>query len=304
MNPPPFDQRDGVIWFDGEMRQWKDANVHILNHTMHYGGGVFEGERAYSGKIFKLEEHTQRLFDSAEMIGIAIPYTLDELIQASIDVVETNGFGDAYVRPIVWRGSELMAISAQLCSIHVAIASWELPKDFFPQADQGLSLKTSKWRRPSPETAPVTAKATGNYIIGTMAKHEAEAAGFKDALMLDYKGRVAESSGSNLFMVKDDALHTPLPECILNGITRRTVMGLLRDMGHEIIERDIMPEELKDADEIFLTGTAAEVAPVGKIDAWNYEIGPVTRKVQQAYAALVREHDDAAVAQAQAALSR
>jgi len=289
--PPGYDDRDGYIWLDNEMQEWREANVHVLTHGLHYGGSVFEGERVYDGEIFKLREHTERLIKSAAFLDMVVPYTVDELMDASREVVEANNIVNGYVRPLAWRGPEAMGIAAQACKIHVAIACWEWPKYFFPKGGEGvgLALKTSQWRRCDPRTMPVQAKAAGIYAVGTMAKHEADRAGYDDALMLDVHGRVAESSGANLFVVKDGAIKTPVPECFLNGITRQTVIGLAREMGYSVEEGIIMPDDLKSVDEIFLTGTAAEIAAVSKIDeVVNIPIGPVTLKLQEAYHALVR----------------
>ncbi len=287
----PFDDRDGYIWMDGKMLPWRDATMHVLSHGLHYGSSVFEGERVYGGTIFKLREHSERLIRSGEMLDFKIPMTLKEIEDVSREVVEANKITDGYVRPVAWRGSEQMAVSAPLATIHVAFACWQWPKYFFPKAgeNKGLALKTSEWRRPDPRTMPVQSKASGIYTIGTLAKHAADKAGYDDALLLDYKGRVAESSGSNLFAVKDGMLKTPVPECFLNGITRQTIIKLARDMGYKVEETIIMPEELADFDEIFVTGTAAEVAAVGKIDDIEYEIGPITKALEKAYGDLVRQ---------------
>lgn len=294
--PPPFDDRDGYIWMDGKMLPWRDAKLHVLSHGLHYGGSVFEGERVYGGNIFKLTEHSERLRKSAEMLDFIVPYTAAQIDEASREVIKANGITDGYVRPLAWRGSEQIAVSAQNCSVHTAIACWPWPKYFFPKGgdEGGIALRTSKWRRPDPTTAPVQAKACGNYAISTMAKHEAERAGFDDALLHDYKGRVAESSGSNLFAVKDGKIKTPVPECFLNGLTRQTVIKLARDLGYSVEEGTIMPEDLKTVDEIFVTGTAAEIAAISKIDDTVYKVGPVTKLLQSAYADLVRSKAKAA----------
>lgn len=257
---------------------------------------MFEGERVYSGEIFKLNEHSERLCSSAEMLDFIVPFTAAQLDEASREVCKANNIVDGYVRPLAWRGSEQIAVSAQNCSVHVAIACWQWPKYFFPKGgdEGGIALRTSKWRRPDPTTAPVQAKACGNYAIGTMAKHEAERAGYDDALLHDYKGRVAESSGSNLFIVKDGKLKTPVPECFLNGITRQTVIKMVRDMGYTMEEGTIMPEDLRNVDEIFVTGTAAEIAAISKIDDMTFKVGPVTKKLQAGYADLVRSKAKAA----------
>ena len=284
-----FDDQEGQIWYNGELVPWKDTKLHVLTHGLHYASCVFEGERVYNGKVFKLREHTQRLIASAQELGFEIPYSVEELEQATRDTVNAQGYPDAYVRPVAWRGSEMMGVSAQTNTINVAIAVWEWPSYFSPEARmRGIKLKTSKWRRPSPETAPVHAKAAGLYMICTLSKHEAEADGCDDALMLDWRGQVAESTGANIFLVQEGKIHTPTPDCFLDGITRRTVIGLAKDRDYEVIERTIMPEEFAKTDEVFVTGTAAEVTPVGKIDDYNFEVGSVTRALLEDYDALVR----------------
>jgi branched-chain amino acid aminotransferase len=285
-----FDDQDGNIWYNGKLVPWRDCKVHVLTHGLHYASCVFEGERVYNGHVFKLREHTQRLIDSGKELGFKIPYTLEELEKATIDTVAAQGYKDAYVRPVAWRGSEMMGVSAQQTRINVAIAVWEWPSYFSPEARmRGIRLTRSKWARPAPETAPVHAKASGLYMICTLSKHAAEAAGFDDALMLDYRGRIAESTGANIFLVQQGKIHTPEPDCFLNGITRQTVIGLARKRGYEVIERPIMPDELSKTDEIFVTGTAAEVTPVGQIDEHNFQVGPITRNLLADYEALVRE---------------
>ncbi len=285
-----FHDRDGKIWFDGKMVDWRSANIHVLTHALHYAGSVFEGERVYGGQVFKLREHTQRLLDSAITMGYTIPYSLQQLEEATMEVIRTQKIVDGYVRPIAWRGSEMMGVAAQNNKIHVAIAVWEWPSYFDPEAKtKGIRLTMSKWKRPSPETAPVHAKASNLYAICTLGKHEAERAGFHDALMLDWRGQVAEATGANFFMVKNGEIHTPTPDCFLNGITRQTVIDLARSLNIKVIERAIMPDELKGAEEIFLTGTAAEVTAVGQIDALNFKVGPVTQKLAEAYSAEVRK---------------
>lgn len=291
-----FDDQDGDIWYNGKLVPWRESRIHVLSHGLHYASCVFEGERVYNGEIFKLREHTQRLLDSADELGFVIPYSLEELEQATRDTVTAQGYADAYVRPVAWRGSEMMGVSAQDTTINVAIAVWEWPSYFSPEARlAGIKLKTSKWRRPAPDTAPVHAKAAGLYMICTMSKHAAEAEGFDDALMLDYRGRVAESTGANIFLIQDGKIHTPTPDCFLDGITRRTVIGLAHDHGIEVIERPLMPEEFAKTDEVFLTGTAAEVTPVGQIDDYNFQVGSITRTLLEDYDNLVRgEKVDAA----------
>jgi len=285
MSAPSFSDRDGLIWFDGKLINWRDANVHILSHAMHYASSVFEGERCYGGEIFKLNEHSERLVNSAEILGFDIPYSVDEINAACVDTCRANNIVDGYVRPVAWRGSEMMGVSAQSTTIHLAIASWEWPSYFTPEARlKGIRLQLSKWKRPSPETEPVHSKASGLYMICTLSKHAAEGAGFDDALMLDYRGQVAEATGANVFLVMGDGkLHTPTPDCFLDGITRRTVMDLARARGIEVIERAIMADELADATEVFLTGTAAEVTPVSEIDGHKYEVGTISRLMVEDY---------------------
>lgn len=284
-----FDDRPGEIWFDGKLAPWKDAGLHMLSHGLHYASCVFEGERVYNGRVFKLREHSERLISSAAALGFEIPYSLDEIERATLDTVAAQGFADAYVRPAAWRGSEMMGVSAQASSIHFAIAVWEWPSYFSPEARlKGIKLTMSDWKRPSPETAPVHSKAAGLYMICTLSKHAAEAAGCDDALMLDWRGQVAETTGANIFLVKDGELHTPIPDCFLDGITRRSVMALAEARGIGIHERVIMPDELAGADEIFVTGTAAEVTPVGCIDGMNFTVGPITQALMEDYDRLVR----------------
>lgn len=288
MSVLPFDDRDGVIWYDGKLVDWRDAKIHVLSHGLHYASCVFEGERAYNGEVFKLREHNERLHRSAELLGFKIPYSVEELDEATRQTVRAMNIVNGYVRPVAWRGSEMMAVSAQKTTIHVAIAAWEWPSYFSKEArERGLRLRTSDWRRPSPRTAPTASKAAGLYMICTMSKHAAEEAGYDDALMLDYKERVAEATGANIFLVINGELHTPTPECILNGITRQTVMQLARDAGMNVVEREILPQEFANAQEVFLTGSAAEVTPVGSIDAYNFTVGPVTHRLMEDYHNLV-----------------
>ncbi len=293
----PFDDRDGVIWYDGELVPWREAKLHVLSHGLHYASGVFEGERVYAGQVFKLTEHTRRLFHSAEALGFEIPSSVAELDQATRDVVAAQNIVNGYVRPVAWRGSEMMAVSAQQTKIHLAIATWEWPPYFGDEARlRGIRLKTAKWRRPAPDTAPTDCKAAGLYMICTLSKHAAETEGYDDALMLDWRGRVAEATGANIFLVQDGALHTPTPDCFLDGITRRTVIELAKKRGIEVVERAIMPEDLAEAEEVFLTGTAAEVTPVGEIDAHHFQVGPVTRFMIEDYDAIVRAPEAASSA--------
>lgn len=284
----PFHDRDGVIWFDGEMVPWRDANIHVLTHGLHYASCVFEGERVYNGKVFKLAEHSERLVKSAEILGFRIPFSVAEIEKATNDTVKAMNMVNGYVRPVAWRGSEMMGVSAQANRIHLAIAVWEWPSYFSPELRmKGISLQISKWRRPAPDTAPTASKAAGLYMICTMSKHAAENEGFQDALMLDYRGLVAEATGANIFLIKDGVIHTPVPDCFLDGITRRTVIGLARRRGYTVVERAIRREELKDFTEVFLTGTAAEVTPVGRIEDITYTPGEITKTLMLDYDALV-----------------
>jgi branched-chain amino acid aminotransferase len=286
----PYDDRDGVIWLDGQLVPWREARIHVLSHALHYASAVFEGERAYEGRIFKLRPHTERLFVSAELLGFQIPYSRDQVDAACNAVIKANKIVDGYVRPIAWRGPEQMGVAAQQTKIHVAVAAWQWPRYFGEEArTKGIKLTISDWRRPAPDTAPVKAKAAGLYMICTLSKHKAEAKGYHDALMLDWRGQLAEATGANVFLAKGGALHTPTPDCFLDGITRRTVMDLARKRGVTVTERAIMPNELATADEVFLTGTAAEVTPVGEIDQYNYQVGPITRQLMTDYDALIRQ---------------
>jgi len=285
----PFDQRDGLIWMNGDLIPWGDARLHVLSHGLHYASSVFEGERAYNGEIFKLTEHTERLHASAQVLGFEIPYTVSEIDQACRDVLSANDLVNAYVRPIAWRGSEQMGVSAQHTKINLAVAAWDWGAYFDPQAmETGIRLAMAEYRRPDPQTAPAKSKAAGLYMICTLEKHKAEAAGYADALMLDWRGRVAEATGANIFFLKDGVLHTPTPDCFLDGITRRTVMDLARQRGIEIVERPIMPEEMEGFEECFLTGTAAEVTPVGEIGPYSFHVGEVTKTLMADFSALVR----------------
>ena len=284
----PYDQRDGYIWMNGELIQWRDARVHLLTHALHYGSGVFEGERVYDGEIFKLTEHSQRLHESAKGLDFEIPYSVAEIDQACRDVVRANRLVDGYVRPLAWRGSEQMGVSAQATRINLAIAAWDWGSYFDPAArTKGLRLKIAHYRRPDPRTAPAKSKAAGLYMICTIEKHRAEREGYADALMLDWRGQIAESTGANIFFVKDGVLHTPLPDCFLDGITRRTVIGLAKQRGLKVIERAIMPEEMADFSECFITGTAADVTPVSEIVPYRFTIGDITRNLMDDYSALV-----------------
>ena len=299
MSSPAFDDRDGSIWFDGELIDFRSAKIHVLSHGLHYASAVFEGERVYNGRIFKSAEHTERLHKSAGTVGYAIPYSTEVIEKAKADVVKSMGFQDGYVRPIAWRGTEMMGVSAQNNTIHLAITAWEWPSYFDPEAKtKGIKMELSRWRRPAPDTAPTQSKASGLYQICTMAKHEAEAAGMHDALMLDYRGLVAEATGANIFFVMNDGkLHTPTPDCFLDGITRRTVIDLARRRGFEIVERQIKPEEMANASECFLTGTAVEVTPVGQIGNYSFTPGEVCNVLAEDYTRLVRDGDSAVAAE-------
>jgi branched-chain amino acid aminotransferase len=284
MSTQPFDDRDGYIWFNGELQPWRGAKVHVLTHALHYASSVFEGERVYNGKVFKLEEHTDRLFFSGETLDMKIPYTRDQINEATYEAIRANNITDGYVRPIAWRGSELMGVTARGSRINVAIAVWPWPSYFSPEARlKGIKLDISEWRRPAPETAPVFAKAAGLYMICTLSKHAAERKGLEDSLLLDWRGQVAEATGANIFFVINGEIHTPTPDCFLDGITRRTVIQLAKDHGYNVIERAIMPEEMSQADECFLTGTAAEVTPVGSIADYKFTPGEVCQTLMAAY---------------------
>jgi len=284
----PFDDRDGSIWFDGKLIPWRDAKIHVLTHALHYASAVFEGERAYGGKVFKLTEHSQRLADSAKLLGFELPLTVAQLDEATRQTLKANNIVDGYVRPIAWRGAEQMGVAAQQTKIHLAIATWLWPSYFAPELRQkGIRLMWAPWKRPHPETAPTKSKAAGLYMICTLSKHAAEAQGYQDALMLDWRGQIAEATGANVFLVIDGALHTPTPDCFLDGITRRSVIELARRRGISVTERAILPEELAKASEVFLTGTAAEITPVGEIGQYKFAPGEVTRKLLADFDAMV-----------------
>lgn len=289
MTDPTFNERYGKIWMDGQIVPASDANVHVLTHGLHYASAVFEGERVYDGQVFKLTEHSQRLADSAELLGFHLPLSVPEVDEATRAIVAANGIKDGYVRPIAWRGAEMMGVSAQKNTIHLAIATWVWPSYFTPEAKmKGLRLQIASWKRPSPETAPTKSKAAGLYMICTLSKHAAEAAGYEDALMLDYRGRIAEATGANIFFVKGGELHTPVPDCFLDGITRRTVIDLARRRGLKVVERPMMPEEMADFEECFLTGTAVEVTPVREIGSYSFTPGAVCRQLIEDFEAEVR----------------
>ncbi|GAA6154991.1 branched-chain amino acid aminotransferase [Pyruvatibacter sp. HU-CL02332] len=294
----PFDDRDGSIWMNGSLRPWRDANIHILSHALHYASCVFEGERVYSGEIFKLREHTDRLIESARILGFEIPYTADEIDAACKEAVAAQGFTDGYVRPVAWRGSEMMGVSAQETKINLAVAVWEWPSYFDPaERLKGIRLDMAEYRRPAPETAPCKSKAAGLYMICTISKHAAEDKGYSDAMMLDYRGYVAEATGANVFFEKDGKLHTPTPDCFLDGITRRTVIDLAKARGIEIVERHIKPEEMADFNQCFITGTAAEVTPVSEIGEYRFTPGEITENLMNDYMALVNRTGAVAAAE-------
>ena len=298
MTTPTFDNRDGYIWYNGELKPWRESTLHVLSHAVHYGSAVFEGERSYNGKVFKLAEHGERLIKSGEILDMKIPYSAAELDDAVVETLAANNITEGYVRRIAWRGSEMMGVSAQTTRINVAIACWEWPSYFAPEERlKGIRLDLSKWARPAPNTAPTNAKASGLYMICTLSKHEAERKGYADALMLDYRGQVAEATGANVFFIKDGQIHTPKPDCFLDGITRRTVIGLAKARGYEVIERAIMPEEMAGFEECFLTGTAAEVTPVAEIGQYTFTPGQVCKTMMEDYMALVRGEKEAVAAQ-------
>jgi branched-chain amino acid aminotransferase len=281
-----FDDRDGWIWFDGELVPWRDARVHVLTHALHYASSVFEGQRAYNGEIFKLREHSERLRKSARLLGFELPWTVEEIEAACRDVLKANGFVDAYMRPVAWRGSESMGVAPGITRPHLAIAAWEWGKYYDERhSADGIWLDIAPWRRPAPYTAPTESKASGLYMICTLSKQHAEERGYNDALMFDWRGRVAEATGANVFFAKDNHLVTPTPDCFLDGITRRTVMDLARNRGIEVTERAIWPEELESFEQMFLTGTAVEITPVRSAGPWTFEVGDLTRQ-------LIKDYDD------------
>ena len=296
METIPYDKRSGKIWFNGKTVEWQNANIHILNHGLHYASCVFEGERVYDGEIFKLEEHTTRLFYSAKRMGIDVPYSEREINQACKEIVGIQNVRNGYVRPLIWRGSEMMAISAQKNKIHVAIATWEWGSYFDPKLKlNGIKLNISSWRRPAPNTIPWDTKAAGLYMICTLSKHEAEAKGFTDSLMLDHEGNIAEATGANVFFKnKANELHTPIPDSFLDGITRRAVINIAKKKGIKVIERKIEPEEMKNFVGCFLTGTAAEVTPVSQINNYQFKVCETITELNEAYQNLVRKKDSAA----------
>jgi branched-chain amino acid aminotransferase len=285
----PYDDRDGVIWMDGILVPWRDAKVHILTHALHYGSSVFEGERAYGGKIFESKKHSERLIQSANYLDMPLPYSVEQIEDAKQEILDNNKEKDLYVRVIAWRGSGLdMGVASAKNKVHMSVSAWEWGAYYGDAKMQGAKLDISKWKRPSPDTIPSFAKASGLYMICTVSKHEAEAKGCSDALMLDYRGYVAEATGANVFFVHDGVVHTPKPDCFLNGITRQTVMRMLRERGIETIERHIELDELENFTECWLTGTAAEVTPVGRIGNYSFEVGPITKDIANSYDIIVR----------------
>jgi branched-chain amino acid aminotransferase len=285
----PFDDRDGWIWLDGKFAAWREAKVHVLTHALHYASAVFEGMRMYGGEIFKLTEHIERLFKSAEILDFSIPFSVTQIEQACKEACARNGLADCYLRPIAWRGSETIGVSAQNSTIHVAVAVWEWPSYFKPEEKtRGIALTWAKYKRPSPETAPTASKAAGLYMICTISKHAAEREGFADAMMLDWRGYVAEATGANVFFVRDGVLHTPDPDCFLDGITRQAVIKLAKEKGFEVVARHILPEELVTFSECFIVGTAAEVTPVARIGDYRFKPGNISLALMDDFARLVR----------------
>src|SRR5215211_1112326 len=292
-----FDKFDGVIWYDGKLVPWSDATLHVLSHGLHYASCVFEGERAYGGEIFRGSEHSERLKRSAQVLDFEIPYSVAEIDAAKRLVLERNGFKDAYVRPVAWRGSEMMGVSAQENTIHLAIATWDWPSYFDPaQKLKGIRIGMAEYRRPDPATIPAMAKASGLYMICTISKHKAERAGYSDAMMLDWQGRVAECTGANIFFIQDGRIHTPIADCFLDGITRRTAIDLAKRRGIDVVERRMMPDELTGFSECFITGTAAEVTPVSEIASWKFTPGAITKQLMDDYTAEVSPKGKAAAA--------
>jgi branched-chain amino acid aminotransferase len=290
VDQPGFDDRDGWIWFDGKLVPWREAEIHVLTHALHYASSVFEGQRAYDGTIFKLHEHSTRLRNSAELLGFEIPWSVEEIDAACNDVLEASGMQNAYMRPVAWRGSEQMGVSPKGTKPHLAIAAWPWGKYFDPAlAAKGIRLTIAPWRRPAPYTAPVHSKAAGLYMIATLSKQYAEDRGFNDALMFDWRGQVAEATGANAFFIRDNILYTPTPDCFLNGITRQTVMDLARRRGIEVVERAIWPDELESFEQFFLTGSATEVTFVGSAGPWNFEVGDLSRQLAKDYDDLVHQ---------------
>ena len=286
MAATPYDDRDGYIWMDGEFVPWRDTKVHVLTHALHYASAVFEGERAYNGKIFRSLDHSKRLHNSARIMGFDIPFSVEQIEEVKREALAKSGLDSAYVRAIAWRGSEMMGVSAQQNSIHLAVAVWHWG-DYFADKMKGIRMTHAQWRRPAPDTAPCHAKASGLYMICTLSKHAAERDGYADALMLNYRGQVAEATGANIFFVRDGALHTPTPDCFLNGLTRQTAIKLAKERQIEVIERAIMPDELPTFSECFITGSAAEITPVAEIGEYTYKPGQISESLVNDYSALV-----------------
>ena len=285
-----YDDRDGYIWMDGEFVNWRDAKVHILTHALHYGSSVFEGERCYGGKIFKSREHSQRLIESGNQMDIPIPYSVDEIESIKMAVIDKSQLSDLYVRALAWRGAGTdMGVASENNKVRMAVAAWEWGAYYGDAKFKGARLNISRWKRPSPETIPCFAKAAGLYMICTQSKHEAQSKGCSDSLMMDYRGYIAEATGANVFFVKDNIVHTPLPDCFLNGITRQTVIQILKAKGIDVIERHILPNEMEDFEQCWLTGTAAEITPVGEVDQYNFEVGELTKEISREYEKLVRK---------------
>ncbi len=295
MAPIPYDQRDGFIWMNGSLVPWADAKIHVLSHGLHYGSGVFEGARIYGGEVFALTQHSERLHASARILGFEIPYTVAQIDQACRDVVKAQGLVEGYIRPIAWRGSEEMGVAAKATRINLAVACWDWGS-YFPMEERlkGLRLRWAEYRRPDPATAPCKSKASGLYMICTIEKHRSMDEGYADALMLDWRGLIAEATGANVFLIKGNTLHTPTPDCFLDGITRRTVIGLAKKRGWEVVERQIRPEELADFEQCFLTGSAAEVTPVSEIGQYRFSVGDITKTLMEDYSAFVRPKAEAA----------
>lgn len=292
MDVQSFDDRDGFIWYNGEFVEWREAKVHVLNHGLHYGSSVFEGIRMYEGKFFKLKEHIQRLHKSSQILGFEIPYSIVEIEQACKKLAEKQNLKDAYIRPVAWRGSEKMKIYGEGITNHLAIAMWQWPGYFNPSLlKDGIKMCWADWKRPSAEMAPTESKAAGLYMICTLSKKKALETGYSDAIMLDYRGNIAEATGANVFLVIDGEIHTPIPDCFLNGITRQTVIGIAKDKGIKVVERYIKPEEFSKAQEVFLTGTAAEITPVGSVGDYKFKPGEVINLLKQEYVKLVRSND-------------
>ena len=285
-----FDDRDGFIWLDGRLVPWREATIHVLTHALHYGSSVFEGVRAYAGKPFKLSEHNERLLESAKLLDMSTELTVDDLNKAVLETIAANKMSNCYIRPLLWRGPEKMGVAGAGTKTHFSVAVWPWPSYFSPELKlKGIRVEFAKWKRPSPETIPAKAKAAGLYMICTLAKDQATRNGYDDALMLDYRGLVAEATGANIFLIKDGVLHTPIPDCFLDGITRRTVMDLAKRRGIDVVERAIKPEELPDFSEAFLTGTAAEVTPLSEIGPHKYSVGEISKNMVQDYDDLVHE---------------